>query len=239
MSGKCVQCTDAERSNQHRLKPLLCSITYESSEIIGDLSLPRKYTSVYNDETSEIYLSIGHKYNKHLLSSEEAHENGLVVTGKWIMNDNKYVIHLKVHVNTKEDHKIICSELGVVLEGIAFAESALLEQHSNLGNIRILVHFKSVDEKYDRVENWHRLKYWTRDYVPKRNKISSDEKIEDSKNKIREKIIHRQSAREDAPYYDQHEKNNEEREKEKEERRKRRKQRQQRRPPQMCAACRK
>jgi len=48
----------------------------------------------------------------------------------------------------------------VVLEGIAFAETALLNKYPELGESRIIVHFKSLDEKYDRVEYWHRLKYW-------------------------------------------------------------------------------
>lgn len=168
MTDKCIQCTDLQRTNQHRLNPYLLPIFYESSDIITNLNLPRKYTSTHNDTTAEIYISIGHDYNKYLLSSEEVINNQTQVTGKWIYNQDKHrhEIHLQVDVSTIKNpnaelrNTIFCAELGPVLEGIAFAETALLEKHPKLGNTRILVHFKSIDEKYDRIEKWHRLKYW-------------------------------------------------------------------------------
>lgn len=154
------------RSNQHRLNPLLLPITYESADIITNFSLPRKYTSTHNDVTREIYMSIGQKYNKLLLDSEEAVKFETQVVGKWVKKDNKYEIHLEVLVSTEKNpqaqirNKIFCAELGPVLEGIALAETALLQSHPKYGNARIFVHFKSIDKKYDRVEYWHRLKYW-------------------------------------------------------------------------------
>lgn len=163
----CIKCSEKDRTNQHRLVPLLLPITYESSEIITDLKLPRKYTSTHNDTTKEIYISIGHNYNKYLLESEEAIKVQSQIVGKWIKQQcNKYEIHLEVLVSTEQNpaaeirNRIFCAELGTVLEGIAFAETALLENHPELRDTKIFVHFKSIDPKYDRVEYWHRLGYW-------------------------------------------------------------------------------
>ena len=56
--------------------------------------------------------------------------------------------------------KIFCAELGPVLEGIAFSETALLKAHHDLRNTKIYIHFKSIDKNYDRMEYWGKLKDW-------------------------------------------------------------------------------
>lgn len=166
MAKQCVKCSKKDRTNQDRLEPLLLPITYESSEIIESFSLPRKYTSTHNDATREIYVSIGHEYNKILLESEEAVKTQSQVIGKWIKKDHKYEIHFEVLVSTLENpqakfrNEIFCAELGPVFEGIALAETALLKSKPKYGDAKIYVHFKSIDPAYDRIEYWNRLKYW-------------------------------------------------------------------------------
>lgn len=164
---QCVKCGEEDRSNQHRLNPLLLPITYESSNIIARFELPRKYTSSHNDQTREIYLSIGHKYNKKLLSSEEEIKTESSVIGKWVeVSTNKYEIHLRVSVSTEQNpqsnirNTVFCRELGTVIEGIAFAETALFSKYPYLLNTPVIIHFKSIDKKYNRVEYWHKIKYW-------------------------------------------------------------------------------
>lgn len=165
---KCIKCSRVDKSNQHRLDPLLLPITYESSELIDKLELPRKYTSSHNDDTKEIYISIGHNYNKRLLSSEEEITTQSAVIGKWVEVDRKkYEIHIRVLVSTPQNpqseirNTIFCRELGTVLEGIAFAETALLNNNPYLRKTPIIVNFKSIDGKYNRVENWHTIGYWS------------------------------------------------------------------------------
>lgn len=163
----CIKCSKKDKSNQNRLNPLSLPITYESKDIINKFTLPRKYTSGHNDKTKEVYLSIGHNYNKQILQSEEEITTESSVIGKWVkVSDNKYEIHLRVLVSTKNNpitpirNIIFCKELGVVLEGIAFAETCILSKYPNLGNTPIFVHFKSIDKNYNRVEYWSKLKYW-------------------------------------------------------------------------------
>jgi len=200
MSGKvvCKQCSKEERSNQHRLDPLLLPITYESSSIITDFDLPRKYTSTHNDDTGEIYISIGHEYNTTLLSSVEARIRESQVIGEWIKKNDQYEIHLKVQVSTKINpnavirNEYICKELGLVLEGIAFAETALLKLHSYLMNAKIYIHFRSLDPVYDRVEYWHRIGYWVQN-SKKLNKHSKKEIVK--KGEIKEESVKKESQK--------------------------------------------
>jgi len=169
MASTCVKCSTENKTNQHRLIPLLTPITYECAEVITDFRLPRKYTNTHNDETGEIYISVGHQYNQILLDSEEARVVQSQVVGKWVKVDCEYQIHFTVLVSTEQNPNayirnfIFCEELGVVLEGFAFAETALLRLHPKLARAKIFVHFKSIDPAYDRVEYWHRLGYWAAD----------------------------------------------------------------------------
>lgn len=167
MSKQCVNCNFVDKTNQHRLDPSLLNIIYESSKMITSLSLPRKYTTTHNDVPPSLYIGIGHNYNNRLLSTEEVIKNQTEVLGKWKQKDNgKYEIHLIAFVSTDKNpqaeirNNIICRELGVVLETIAFAETALLESCPNLASTKIFVHFKSIDPKYNRTEYWDRLCHW-------------------------------------------------------------------------------
>jgi hypothetical protein len=162
----CHQCSCENKQNNHLLDPLLCPITYDSSEIITNFCLPRKYTNTHNDQTREIYISVGKCYNKNLLSSPEAVNVESQIIGKWVQKKNKYQIILEAIVSSTKNpqseirNTIICNELGFVLQGIALAETALLKLHPKLGKTKIYVHFKSNDKAYDRVEYWGKLKYW-------------------------------------------------------------------------------
>jgi hypothetical protein len=162
----CQECSCENKKNTHRLQPLLCPITYDSSEIITNFCLPRKYTNTHNDTTREIYISVGKCYNKILLSSPEAVNVESQIMGKWVQKDGKYKIVFEAIVSSVKNpqaqirNTIICSEMGVVLEGIALAENALLKLNPKLGKAKIYVHFKSNDSTYDRVEYWGKLKYW-------------------------------------------------------------------------------
>jgi len=166
MAHKCITCTNENLKNNHRLNPLLCPITYDSSNIITNFSLPRKYTNTHNDKTEEIYISVGKNYNETLLNSPEAVNVESQIIGKWVKKHKHYQIVLKAIISTVKNpqaqirNTIICNELSVVLEGIALAETALLKLHPELGSTKIYVNFESIDKAYNRVEYWGKLKYW-------------------------------------------------------------------------------
>lgn len=217
--SNCIQCSDFERTNQHRSHSYSLPITYEPDSITKHFSLPRRYTCVHSDNC--VSLSVAHNYDKKLLSSSND-ESGII--GKWIKNsDDRYEIHLKVLVSTKPHpnaasrNKNICKNLGIVLEAIALAETTLIEKYPHLGNSRILVHFRSINEDYDRVENWHRLKYWLAEPLGSRWASESQDYVGS----------YRRSHDKASPS-DHHEPE-----------KKNKKKHSQNRPPQMCAACRK
>lgn len=167
----CIPCTNLDRTNQHRLSSCAFSTTYDPFFIKDNFSIKdlknRKYTCIYND--SDCSLSIAHNYDEILL--EQNFE--LSVTGEWIINNGKYEIHLYVSINSQSDNDLSCETLGLILEALADSELSLLEKYPHLGKSRIIVYFNSPDDKYDRAENWHSLKYWTQDYKKSHKKKQS------------------------------------------------------------------
>lgn len=164
----CVKCSKENKKNTHRLDPLLFPITYSNSKLITNFSLPRKYTSIHNDETKEIFLSIGPDYNQRMLDTEEAKVVQSQVIGKWVMKDHKYYIKLKVIVSSEQNpqaqirNQIFCNEMAPVLEGIALAETCLIKSNKCFRDAEILIHFQSIDSRYNRTEYWKTLEYWSR-----------------------------------------------------------------------------
>jgi hypothetical protein len=158
-------CTTANKKNTHRLNPLLCPITYENADIITHFSLPRKYTNTHNDQTKEILISVGKNYNKIMLKSPESINNETQIIGKWIKHKNYKIILqaiVSIHKNPQANirNQIICNELGLVLEAIALAETALLTLHPKLLKTKIYIQFVSTDQQYQRTEYWGRLGQW-------------------------------------------------------------------------------
>jgi hypothetical protein len=166
MSRKCEKCTKDDKTNKRHLDTNILNIIYESSDMITSLCLPRKYTTTHNDVPPLLFAAIGHDYNKRLLSSEEVINAQTQIVGKWIRREGEYEIHFAAIVSTEKNpqaqirNTIICRELGVVLESIAFAETSLLKLHPKLGNTKIYVHFRSIDPTYNRTEYWNTLGYW-------------------------------------------------------------------------------
>ena len=164
--SSCIKCSKQNKINNHALNPLLTPITYETVKIVDNLSLPRKYTSTHNDDTAQIFISVGSEYNKILLNTAEVRNVQSQILGKWNRKHHKYSIHFKAYISTEQNPQaelrnlIICKELGIVMQSVALAETALLNKYPKLNKTKIYVHFSSIDPKYDRIEYWNTLGYW-------------------------------------------------------------------------------
>lgn len=191
---KCIICDAKTRVNHHRLDSSLLPITYESSKIITSLSLPRKYTGIYNDNTKQLFINIGHNYDMKLINSDTDQSR---IIGKWVKKHDRYQIYFTVLVSTKKNpdaktrKQMFCSRLGLILEGFVFAETALLQSRPALGATKIFIYFKSNNQKYERTEYWHRLDYWKQsDNVNHEHSMTGKESvISSSKKEIITRII--------------------------------------------------
>jgi len=161
---KCSRDNKKNKCDQDTSKLLL---SYGDFGVPGHLKLPRKYTSIHNDETAEIFIFVGHEYNQEYLNSEEAKVVQSQVVGKWVKSRCGYKIKFQVLVSTPQNpypffrNLVFCQELGHVLQGVALIEGTLLARHPELKDTPIEIHFISqVDPAYDRVEEWGTLGHW-------------------------------------------------------------------------------
>jgi hypothetical protein len=174
--------SEPEKLNSHRLEPTKVLINYDSTDAIGGLHLPRKYTWVSH------HISVGKEYDQKLMA--RAHDE-TYVTGEWVRLQTKdsrdtkpkYEIHLKVNISTERSPNIEArtkyfrDRLGLILEEIAFAETALLKAHPSHARVGIVIDFLAKDKASNKTEYWHRLGYWTPDSMRDKSEVASQAKV--------------------------------------------------------------
>jgi hypothetical protein len=143
-----------------RLNPKKLYVTFIADATPVSLTIPRRYTLTHSDITGELFLSIGNEYDTKQISrlytrlmrdealAEFAEEDSLVlkvychVSGGFVLGTAKW------------RYNIFHSELRLVLEAIRYGDKAVFEQSPKLDNTPVLIHFKSTDKRFNKVENW-------------------------------------------------------------------------------------
>jgi hypothetical protein len=122
---------------------------------------PRFYTLTHSDSTGDLFLSIGSFYEKKQISGLYTRLMRDEVLAELKEDSEGLSLNVHCHVSggfvfgrAKWRYQIFCSELSLALEAIRFGDRALFDRNSQLDNIPVLVHFKSADKKYDRIEKW-------------------------------------------------------------------------------------
>lgn len=138
------------RTNHHLLKPKMVSIKFDSPETITNLNFPRTYTWLSHR------VFIGDSYNSDYM--DKVSDN--YVIGDWVSVNNSKEIHLQVMLKptlSKENReKFLTEQIGLILEEIAYAETALLTLHPSLASTKIMIQSQDSSE----YEYWHRLGHW-------------------------------------------------------------------------------
>jgi hypothetical protein len=77
---------------------------------------------------------------------------------------DQLVLNVYCHVSgglvigrAKWRYGIFCSELSLPLEAIRYGDRTFFEQNPQLDKIPVLVHFRSTDKKYNKIEKWGSL----------------------------------------------------------------------------------
>jgi hypothetical protein len=143
-----------------RLNPDKLHVTYLASTTPNRLTLPRRYTLTHSDITGHLFLSVGNEYDIKQISglytrlmrdevlAEFAQEDGLVlkvychVSGGFVLGTAMW------------RYNIFHSELPLALEAIRYGDKTVFEQSPQLDNTLVLIHFKSTDKRFNKVENW-------------------------------------------------------------------------------------
>jgi hypothetical protein len=124
----------------------------------------RFYTLTHSDSTGDLFLSIGSCYDKKQISGLYTRLMRDEVLAELKKDSEGFSLNVHCHVSggfvfgrAKWRYNIFCSELSLVLEAIRFGDKAFFDHDPKLGEIPVMVHFKSTNKKYDKTEKWGTL----------------------------------------------------------------------------------
>jgi hypothetical protein len=144
-----------------RLNPEKLHVTYLTGATPEELILPRRYTLTHSDRTGELFLSIGAEYETKQISKLYTRLMRDEVLAELTDDEDNLIFRVYCHVSggfvlgtAKWRYNIFQSELPLVLEAIRYGDRNLFEQNPQLDNTPVLMHFKSTDIRFNKVENW-------------------------------------------------------------------------------------
>jgi len=144
-----------------RLNPRKLHVTYLTGATLEQLIVPRRYTLTHSDITGELFLSIGSEYDTKQISRLYTRFMRDEVLAELSHGEDSLVFKVHCHVSggfvvgtARWRYNIFKSELPLVLEAIRYGDRILFSQNQHLDNTLVLVHFKSTDGRFNRIENW-------------------------------------------------------------------------------------
>ncbi|MBQ9014176.1 MAG: DUF3888 domain-containing protein [Bacilli bacterium] len=137
-----------------RFQPEKLNVSYKDEVGIKTFLPPRKYTLTHSDESGELFLSIGKKYDLDQINYNIRDE----VLGSWEKDDKDYLlITLEVDngegiSNTIKRDKIFRQKLTLALIAIVYGDNLFFENNKELYEAPVRVKFNSKFSEYDSLE---------------------------------------------------------------------------------------
>ncbi|WP_195469490.1 staygreen family protein [Clostridium sp. D43t1_170807_H7] len=142
-----------------RFQPEKLNVSYKDEVGIKTFLPPRKYTLTHSDESGELFLSIGKKYDLDQINYNIRDE----VLGSWEKDDKDYLlITLEVDngegiSNTIKRDKIFRQKLTLALIAIVYGDNLFFENNKELYEAPVRVRFNSKVSEYDTLEEWGKV----------------------------------------------------------------------------------
>jgi hypothetical protein len=139
-----------------KLNPDKLSVEFRDGVTKTEPIIPRRYTLTHSDITAELFLTIGSEYAKDKITAMRDE-----VLGEWVKEEAEYFYSVYLHVDgqlgagtTAIRNYVFRRELPLALEAIRYGDMAFFIAHPELDNSKIIVHFMSIDPKFNKVETW-------------------------------------------------------------------------------------
>jgi len=145
--------------------PEKLKVVFKASVESNNLKLPRKYTLTHSDSTGDLFLTISNDYDLKQISSFYTRFMRDEVLAEWLMTNDHLELHFYVHVSggllfgwASMRDRIFRSHLPLVFQTIIHGEKKLIENFPQLKESQIYVHFQSKNKKYNKIENFGKMK---------------------------------------------------------------------------------
>ena len=147
-----------------RLVPEKLHVKFLPGMSPDSVETPRYYTLTHSDATGDLFLSIGRCYDTKQTSKLYTRLMRDEVLALLAGDRDQLALNVHCHVSggliiggARWRYEIFCSELSLPLEAIRYGDRAFFELTPQHDRIPVLVHFKSTNEKYNKIENWGTL----------------------------------------------------------------------------------
>lgn len=142
-----------------KFEPTKLNVKYKDEISTKENIISRRYTLTHSDETGELFLTIGKKYDFDSIDYTIRDE----VMASW-ESDNKYYLLVNVEVdndlglsNTIIRDKIFREELPLAITAILYGDNLFLENNKELYDAPVIVKFNSNIKEYDTIEVWGKI----------------------------------------------------------------------------------
>lgn len=142
-----------EMKKMNRLDPKKLHVEFREGVTQKEPVISRKYTLTHSDTTGELYLTVGLEYACDKINSMRDE-----VTGRWRLINKRNVLYINCYIGggsliaAIKRYDIFKKELPLAFEAIRCGDSAFFEEHKELDNSPIWVHFDSAYPFYNRLE---------------------------------------------------------------------------------------
>lgn len=147
------------------LNPEKLDVVFKDSVDVYKLAIPRKYTLTHSDSTGDLFLTIGTEFDYDQISSLYTRFMRDEVLAEWKKKNNHFELHLFMHVSggfcfgwAGLRDRIFRHHLPLVFQVIRHGDKNVFEEMPELKDSEILVHFQSKRKKYDKTENFGKIK---------------------------------------------------------------------------------
>lgn len=143
-----------------KFQPDKLKVSYKDEIGIKNFLPPRRYTLTHSDESGELFLSIGKKYDFDKINYNVRDE----VIGSWEKDDKNYLL-VTVEVDNGDDisdtikrDEIFRQEIVLALMAIVYGDNLFFENNKELYEAPVRVKFNSKFSEYDSLEELGKVK---------------------------------------------------------------------------------
>lgn len=151
---------------------------------------PRRYTLTHSDMTGDLFLSIGHDYDQAQLSGWQTRLMRDEVLAEWKAGRTGPELHVHCHVSgglifggARWRYQIFQRHMRQVLEAFRHGDRELIEDHPDLDDALVYVHFYAPGTPFDGEEHWGVLGDYRIDPAP----LIIEQHASDSRERERER----------------------------------------------------
>ncbi len=131
-------------------------VEYKDNVDINTERKYRKYTLTHSDETADLFLTIGKKYDY-----EKTNETRDEVLAEWKESDGTNILNIYIQVSLDSElsktiirDKVFREELPLALRAIIYGDKDFINKNPELYKTTIIINFKSDIPKFNKIEEW-------------------------------------------------------------------------------------